>query len=75
VNAHAHHNDHCTHWQDGDGDCCVCQEPNWCSDGGEGSARYTTPPLETGRVDPLCVWPEGVCTCGEPEGHQGREDA
>jgi transcriptional regulator with XRE-family HTH domain len=28
----------------------------------------------SGRADPLCVSPDGVCTCGEPEGHQGRED-
>lgn len=21
------------------------------------------------RADPNCVWPDGVCTCGEPEGH------
>jgi hypothetical protein len=26
------------------------------------------------RADPLCVWPNGVCTCGEPEGHT-REQA
>lgn len=21
------------------------------------------------KADPNCVWPDGVCTCGEPEGH------
>lgn len=26
---------HCEHWQDGDGDCCKCREPNWCPDSGE----------------------------------------
>jgi hypothetical protein len=28
-------NEHCNHWQDGDGDCCCCGEPNWCPDDGE----------------------------------------
>lgn len=28
-------NGHCLHWQDGDGDCCHCSEPNWCPDEGE----------------------------------------
>jgi len=29
--------DHCTHWQEGDGDCCHCGEPNWsrCEDEAE----------------------------------------
>lgn len=26
---------HCTHWQEGDGSCCRCKEPNWCPDDGE----------------------------------------
>jgi len=24
---------------------------------------------QAGKSDPLCVYPDGVCTCGEPEGH------
>lgn len=30
-----HGSEHCVHWQDGDGDCCCCGEPNWCPDDGE----------------------------------------
>lgn len=26
---------HCAHWQEGDGPCCKCGEPNWCPDDGE----------------------------------------
>lgn len=25
--------EHCNHWQEGDGACCHCCEPNWCPDG------------------------------------------
>jgi hypothetical protein len=27
--------EHCLHWQEGDGDCCRCDEPNWCTEDGE----------------------------------------
>jgi hypothetical protein len=26
---------HCLHWQEGDGDCCRCGEPNWCGEDGD----------------------------------------
>lgn len=26
---------HCLHWQNGDGECCHCGEPNWCPEDGE----------------------------------------
>jgi hypothetical protein len=35
--------EHCTHWDEGDGDCCECGEPNWCPDDGntpEALAQY-----------------------------------
>jgi len=32
--------DHCTHWQEGDGSCCKCGEPNWCPDGGVDEAEH-----------------------------------
>lgn len=25
---------HCKHWDEGDGDCCKCGQPNWCGDDG-----------------------------------------
>lgn len=25
-------------------------------------------------TDPNCVHPDGVCTCGEPAGHEGEQD-
>jgi len=31
---------HCLHWQEGDGDCCGCGKPNWCPDGGLDDAEY-----------------------------------
>ncbi len=37
---------------------------------------YLGPDLRPGLLpspnaaDPRCVWPNGVCTCGEPEGHR-----
>jgi hypothetical protein len=29
---------HCEHWETGDGSCCRCGEPNWCSETGEDEA-------------------------------------
>lgn len=32
----SHEGKHCMHYQEGDGACCDCGRPNWCTDGEDG---------------------------------------
>lgn len=48
--------EHCLHWDEGDGDCCRCGEPNWC--GVDGNTPESLAQFERRRL-----------TCAE---HQAR---
>jgi hypothetical protein len=36
------------------------------------NSSHPAPGAPENRADPNCVYPDGVCTCGEPEGHVDR---